>query len=146
MHAPHTRYALVLSAVICACALVAGAARASEGGDFAAFFRYDKTADLTGKKKITLSLRLFNYSEGAVHGAAVVLQGAPDGARLGRVGHVAIAAGHSAPVTGKFVIPEAEYQRWEDGEMPSVAIEYADVAGNRVTRPIELIPEIAAGP
>ena len=118
-------------------------ALAGNGRDFAGFYHYEKTADVGDTKQMTLSLRLFNYSGANVADAVVMLEGQlPLGETYGSIAGVYVDDGASGPVTGTFAIPDADYQRWQAGALPHLRIEYTDSNGNRVRRPIELIPAL----
>lgn len=121
-------------------------ALAGNGRDFAGFYHYEKTADIGNNKQITLSLRLFNHSGASVAGAVVMLEGQlPLGETYGSIAGVYVNDGASVPVTGSFAIPDADYQRWQAGALPHLRIEYFNANGNRVRRPIELVPALLTG-
>jgi len=136
------RLKLAARAMLALLAVFAGttAALAVNGRDFAGVYRYDKTADLGSQKQVTLSLRLFNHSGARVANAVVTLEGQrPVDDSYGNISGVSIDDSGSVPFGGRFTIPEAEYQRWQAGGMPHLRIEYLDIGGNHVRRPIELI-------
>ncbi len=136
----HVLLMAIISSLLAA--LCASPALAADGRDFAGFYRYEKTADLpSGMKQVTLSLRLFNYSGADLTGAALVLENRlPLGATLGSVGGVSIDDGADAVVSGSFTVPDAEFQRWRSGGAPQFVLEYFDDEGDKVQRPVELIP------
>ncbi len=119
-------------------------ALAANDRDFAGFYSYQKTADLSDNKQVTLTLLLLNFSGADVSGATVVVQSTlPFRQAFGNIADVSVNDNGNVSVSGSLTIPEAEYQRWQAGAQPLLIIEYTDDAGNPVQQPVDLIPSVA---
>jgi hypothetical protein len=114
--------------------------RATDGRDFAGFYEVTNVTDLGDTVRLTLTVRVYNYSDADVSGATVTLQ---DPSLVGNdygsyPGTVSIADRESARLSAEFTISRAEYDRWQEGATPSLRIDYTDSAGNAIRRMIEL--------
>ena len=124
----------------------ASAAQAADGRDFAGFYELRNATDLGEEVSLTLSLRVFNYSDAIVHDATVTLEDPV----LSEIAYasfsiISLADKASVDLEGDVTIPQREYQSWQEGGTPSVRIEFTDPAGNPVRRMIELLPMIVKG-
>ncbi len=120
--------------------LVSPLALAANGRDFAGFYQYANVGEMGTQEQVTLSVRVFNYSGADIADARLILQDPLLRATYGGFIRVSIQNGGSAPVSGNFTIPIAEYERWQVGSVPHLWIEFTDAAGNSVRRPVELVP------
>lgn len=119
--------------------------RATDGRDFAAFYKVTNPTDLGTDYRVTLTILVFNYSEADVYGASITLQEAlPTGADYGAYPDtVAIPDRESVQLSSEFAISRGEYDRWQNGGTPSLRIDYLDSAGNSIRRSIEMTPSVA---
>ena len=114
---------------------------ATNGRDFAGFYAVTNPTDLGGQFRVTLALRVFNYSGADVTSATITLQDPltpGPGKDYGAVSAVSIGDGDSVTVSADFTIPGDEYDRWQNGGDPSMRIDYQYPSGNAVQRGIEL--------
>jgi len=114
---------------------------ATDGRDFAG--RYDVTnpTDLgNGTLRITLTVRIFNYSDADVSNATVTLSGNMDSAAAYEsFTGISIADKDSAVISGTLTVPAAEYNFWQNGGSPALWIAYDDASGNAVSKKVELV-------
>ena len=119
---------------------------AANGRDFAALYQLSQVTDLGVQVRVTLALRLFNYTGADLGNAKVTLQDSKERLKsLGSLGTVSLRRRESAHLGGTFVIPKEEYNRWRHGATPSVQISYKDGTGKPQQRPIELAPRFVGG-
>ena len=118
--------------------------QATDGRDFAGFYEVSNVTDLGDTVRLTLAVRIFNYSDADVTNATVTLQDSlqADTDYGSYPGPTSIANCESARFSTDFTVPRAEYERWQNGGTPPLRIQYSDSVGSAVQRMIEL----AAGP
>ena len=113
-----------------------------DGREFSGFYRVSDVSVSGDTASLTLTRRLFNHSTADVSNATVMLRDWIIPSRnFGTFPSVGVPAGRSVQLSGTFQIPQREYQSWQQGRPPFLMIEYADVAGNKVRRPIEVVPD-----
>ena len=114
---------------------------ATDGRDFAGFYEATNPSDLgNGTFRVTLTVRIFNYSDADVINATVALSGNVDPeANYGSFSAVSMADKESIKLSADFTVPAEEFNFWQNGGPPSLWIAYADADGNAVQRRIELV-------
>jgi hypothetical protein len=112
-----------------------------DGRDFAGFYGVSNVTDLGAEVRVTLTLRIHNYSSSDVADAAFTLEDSllPD-TSYGSITNVPIAHRRSVGLSGDFTITRYEYDLWAYGAMPQLRITYTDASGSIVRRTIELAP------
>jgi hypothetical protein len=115
--------------------------RATDGRDFAGFYEVSNVTDLGDTVRVTLTVRVRNYSDADVSGATVTLQDSVDFAKdYGAYPEsLSVANRESARLSGEFTLSREEYGRWQDGNAPTMRIDYQDADGNHLRRMIELV-------
>jgi len=116
--------------------------RATDGRDFAGFYALSNVADLGTDYRVTLAVRVFNYSDADVNDAIVTLQdSAVATSDYGAYpSPVSIADRESIQLSADFTISREEYDRWQEGRAPSLWIAYQGGEGTIVRHNVELIP------
>ncbi len=114
---------------------------ATDGRDFAGFYEVINPTDLgNGTFRVTLTVRLFNYSDADVNNATVTLSGNVDPeANYGSFSGVSIADRDSTTLRADFTVPKEEYDFWQNGGCPALWIAFADSDGNNVRKKVELV-------
>jgi len=136
----------VLVAVVLLCSLtLVPTGQATDGRDFAGFYEISNVTDLGGTVRVTLTVRVFNYSDADVTSATVTLQDSlqADTDYGSYPVPISIANRESARLSTDFTIPRTEYDRWQNGGTPPLRIQYSDSVGNTVQRMIELAAGLA---
>jgi len=111
------------------------------GRDFSGSYQVSGVTVSGDTASLTLTLRLFNHSTADISNATVVLRDMIIPSRNhGRISNVSVPAGQAVQLSGTFQVPQREYQSWQRGKQPFLMIEYVDAAGNKVRRPIEIVP------
>ena len=130
-----------LAILACLIVLAAMVAPAKDGRDFAGFYAVNNVTDLGEEVRVTLTVRVYNYSDADVTGATITLEDSllPD-KTYGSFTLVSIRDRESVRLSGDFTIPRREYDQWQEGDTPQLRIEFKDAAGNTVERLIELAP------
>lgn len=115
---------------------------ATDGRDFFGAYLVTEAAEEGGNVRLTLRVRLSNYSDGDIAEATVALEDCRlVGSAYGSFpGTVAVADKASVQIAGEFTIPKEEYDHWQDGSKPYLTISYQDASGNAQKRPIEMTP------
>ena len=110
--------------------VVAGAAFASQGRDFAGPFALGGASSSNGQVTLNFSTRIYNYSGANVAGATVTLQcqEQPNQVHL-TVNPVALAANGSVKLSAPVTISQTEYDQWKRGRAPDLFIAYTDSSG-----------------
>jgi hypothetical protein len=132
-----------ISAVASILALVvAGAAFASQGRDFAGPFALGAASSSNGQVTLNFSTRIYNYSGADVSSATVTLQcqERPDQVHA-TFNSVAIAANDSVKLSSQVTISQTEYDQWQRGRAPDLFIAYTDPSGASQRRKVELTPQ-----
>lgn len=121
------------------------AGQATDGRDFAGFYEVSNVTDLGDTVRLTLTVRIFNYSDADLSGATITLQDSLQAATdYGSYpGSLSLADRESVRLTNEFTLPRTEYDRWQNGATPSLRIQHSDGAGNAVQRMIELAAGLA---
>ena len=121
--------------------LVALAVPATDGRDFAGTYKLAEVTDLAQEVRVTLTVRVFNYSGADVNDATINLEDAlfPDTV-YGRFEHVSIGDREGVRLEGVFIVARSEYDLWQVGSAPHLRIRFQDAAGKTVERLIELAP------
>jgi len=116
-------------------------ALAVDGRDFAGSWRVENVTDLGDEVRLTLHLRVYNYSDADVVGGTILLTDrlAP-GASYGSFLGVDIRDRESVGLFSDVIIPRAEYDYWAIGGHPCLHIEFTDASADAVSRTIELHP------
>ena len=134
--------AWVVRAVLVLAGLALAGTAQGNGRDFSGSYQVSGVSVSGDTASLTLTVRLFNHSGVDVSNATVVLRDWIIPSRnFGTFPSVGVPAGRSVQLSGTFQIPQREYQSWQQGRPPFLMIEYADVAGNKVRRPIEVVPD-----
>src|SRR6266403_520191 len=101
--------------------VVAGAAFASQGRDFAGPFALGAASSSNGQVTLNFSTRIYNYSGADVSGTTVTLQcqERPDQVHA-TFNSVAIAANDSVKLSSQVTISQTEYDQWQRGRAPDL--------------------------
>jgi hypothetical protein len=143
MNGRNFRNGWIVSAALVVAGLACGGLARGNGREFSGFYRISDASVSGETVSLTLTLRLSNHSGADVSNATVLLRDWILPSRnYGTFASVNVAAGRTVQLSGTFQVPQHEYQSWQQGRHPFLMIEYADAAGNKVRRPIE----IARGP
>jgi hypothetical protein len=119
--------------------LACGGLARGNGREFSGFYRISDASVSGETVSLTLTLRLFNHSGADVSNATVMLRDRIiPSQNYGTFASVKVPAGRAVQLSGTFQISQHEYQSWQQGRQPFLMIEYADAAGNKVRRPIEI--------
>ncbi len=118
---------------------VTGPALAENGRDFAGFYEVANVVDWGEDVSLTLRLRVFNYSGADVTDAVVLLN---DPLFFDQVyadlGVIDVAYRDQVLVSNEVTLPFDEYDRWREGHIPQISVEYLTIDGNPAWRPVEL--------
>jgi hypothetical protein len=119
--------------------LAAPAAHAAESRDFAGFYNVVRSVEATDGYDVRLLARVYNFGAANVASATVTVADMSDpNVTHAYLGTVSIDRGGSHRLTGDFMVPSAEYQRWQEGKTPVLRIDYVDAAGQTRRDVIEL--------
>jgi len=122
--------------------VVAGAAFASQGRDFAGPFALGTASTSNGQVTLNFSTRIYNYSGANVTGATVTLQCQEQPNQVhATFNSVAIAATSSVKLSSQVTVSQTEYDQWQRGRTPDLFIAYADSSGAAQRRKVELTPQ-----
>jgi len=120
--------------------LAAALSHASGGRDFAGIYEITNVNDLGPTVRLTLSVRLFNYSGAKVAGASLTLQDSVlPGQAYGSFPALSFGDHESVRRSADLTIPRVEYERWRRGGSPNLVVEFHDAQGNLVRRRAEVI-------
>ena len=113
---------------------------AKDGRDFAGFYEVSEVVEFFEEFQVTLTVRVFNYSDADVNDTAITLEDSllPGQTYGSFITRVYILDRESARVSDQFTIPRREYEDWQEGGTPLLIIDYMDANGNTIHRPIEL--------
>jgi hypothetical protein len=117
----------------------AGLAEEENGREFSGSYRYSEVSVSGDAATLTLAFRLVNHSGVDVSNATVLLHDwVIHDQHYGSFSAVTLSAGQTVQLSGRFRIPQREYQNWQQGRPPGLTILYADARGNTVRRPIAM--------
>ena len=124
----------------CLILLAASLAPAKDGRDFAGFYEVSEVMRFVDEFQVTLTVRVFNYSDADVNDATITLEdsflpGEPYGSFITPV---YFQDRESVRLSDRFTIPRREYEGWQEGRTPRLTIEFMDADGNTLRRPVEL--------
>ena len=113
---------------------------AASGGSFQGFYEYRNVTAAANQVSLTLDLKLVNATGTDVHGATLRLESSshPTGS-YGSYPATSVAANHSVDISQTFTVPQSEFQHWEKGAQPRIAITYSDASGKTVQQQVQLI-------
>lgn len=114
---------------------------AKDGRDFAGYYQLRNVSEGNDSVRVTLQVKLFNYSDGDIRNGAIALyDSSPAHAPLG--GFTAIPLWRlraEANLSQEFTVPRSEYVRWQHGAPPQLSFLFKDAHGHFLQRHIELI-------
>jgi len=135
-----SRVAWTVNAALVLAALALAGVAWGNGREFSGFYQVSDVNVSGETASLTFTVRLFNHSGADVTNATVVLRDAVIPSRnYGTFSSVSVAAGHAVQLSATFQVPQREYQSWQQGQRPFLMIEYADAAGNKLRRPVEVV-------
>jgi hypothetical protein len=114
--------------------------RADDGRDFAGFYELTEPGDMESEVSVTFTVDVFNYRGEDCYDATLTL-GDPflPGEAWGTFYTAYIEDRDGVRVSGEVVVPAHEYQRWQQGAMPHLSIDYQSAAGERFRSTVELV-------
>lgn len=117
------------------------AAAAKDGRDFMAYYTIQNVSEAGNNVRLTLQLKIFNYSGGDIHQGAVALYNSePMAAPLGGFNAVKLfRAHHDLDLAQQFTISKREFDRWQKGAQPELFFLYKDAKGKVVKSHIDLV-------
>lgn len=116
---------------------------AEDGRDFAGFYQVgEDVTDLGEDVRVTLTVRIHNYSGADVIGAKIILEDSLLPAEdLGTFAAIVdIRYRESARASEPFTVPLRLYDQWQEGVPPHLRLEFTDAAGTKQRAPVELGP------
>lgn len=143
-HSTGAVFGLLLALLIVIPAVLA---MAENGRDFAGFFSVTDVVGAGEEVTGSLSLEIFNYSGADVTNATVRMeQFLLTGPLYESTTTVDIAYRDRVIVTEPvLVVPSQDHERWLQGGLPIVTINYTDVSGNPRSTGVELVPMFLDG-
>lgn len=118
----------------------AGIAAGKNGRDFAGICQIKDSTNQGATVRVTLAIRVFNYSENDVTDGNVSFRQSDAGHNiLGSISGVSVNEHQSVLVTAEITVPLSEYTRWHRGAHPVVTIEFQDADGNPQSEPVEIV-------
>jgi hypothetical protein len=129
---------LFATAVVIAAAI---SAQAKYGRDFAGHYEIKDVTDLGESVRITLAVRLVNYSGADVTSATVAVH---DPLFMHRIfgtlspSPLSVAKSRSVSLTGDITIPHREYDAWKSGTHPTLVLTQRGLDGKDHSSRIEL--------
>lgn len=122
--------------------LISAATVWSENGrDFAGFYQLTNVVQAGDSYQFTFTARVFNYSGADVSNASLNLNDSNDPtATYATFTNVSIAANNSAAVTASVTVPSREYNLWQQGGSPNLAITFSDANAQDHLERVELSP------
>ncbi len=118
--------------LLCLLLLGAGLLSAEDVRDFAGLYMIGEITDLGDQVRVSLTVRVTNYSGADVVAATITLEDS-------------LLPGQSCGTFLRLVIPRREYDQWQSGPTPQLRIEFKNGAGQTVQRMIELDAEQTDG-
>lgn len=116
---------------------------AEDGRDFAGFYKVgEDVTDLGADIRVTLTVRIHNYSGADVIGAKIILEDSLlPGEDLGSFAAIVdIRDRESARASEPFTVPRRLYDEWQEGVPPHLRLEFTDASGPKQRAPVELAP------
>ena len=133
---PMGRIALSILLILPFAVIAAG----KNGRDFAGIYQIKNSANQGATVRVTLAIRVFNYSENDVtDGSVSFRQSDASHNILGSISGVSVSEHQSVLVTAEISVPLSEYTRWHRGARPVVTIEFQDADGNPQSEPVEIV-------
>lgn len=116
-----------------------GIAAGINGRDFAGFYQIKDSTNQGATVRVTLAIRVFNYSKNDVTDGSVSFRQSDAGHNiLGSISRVSVGEHQSVLVTAEITVPLGEYERWQRGVSPDVTIEFQDTDGNLQSERVEV--------
>jgi len=132
-----SRAVLVLVAFL-VCALATVPVSAKDGRDFAGFYSINNAVEQGDQMVVTLRVQLQNNSDADVKQALLTLRQNP-GPALGTFQPVKLWRNHGeVRLTGQFVVPKHEFEKWHKGAQPALMVVTKDENGQRHDRFVQL--------
>jgi hypothetical protein len=133
---------LVGAAFVTVCAfslLVAFQAVAENGRHFAGNYSVSNVTQSGSDSTLTFSTQVFNYSGSDVANATISLQAFNDPTTVyASFTGVNITADGNVRLSSQASVPSSEYDGWQQGNGPSVVIQFTDNNGNSLTEKVEV--------
>lgn len=123
--------------------LLLGTVTAKDGRDFAGFYGFTDVQEQGDMVHLTLHLRIFNYSDADIKGAAVTLQEGSTGMALrGTFPMVKVwQKNKDVQLSQEFTVPRREYEDWNHPPaQPNVLIIYQDAKGHTWQKGVQMSP------
>ena len=108
----------------------------ASSANFAGYYAFTGPAE--GSAATRLKVRVLNGGDAEIQAFLYVEDPANQGTDFGSFTPVTIPGRGAAVARGEFTIPAAELQRWKDGGLPRVRIEF-DAAGQWQIRSVDLL-------
>ncbi len=127
---------LVLVAVVSAIVAFGGAAHASQS--FGGRFDWSDASPVGDDVHVTLKVELINRSGAEVYDVTVTVEGFANPAGYGQIWVDDMASDAVVEASGSLVVPDTDYDSWDDGAHPQFRVDYTDANGNAAQEWIEL--------
>jgi hypothetical protein len=115
--------------------------RGENGRDFAGQYAVTNIVESADAVRATFTLRLGNYSGSNIAGARILLETGEPGKSFLLGENIAVENHSHNRIQVEIVLSHREFERWQRGGQPHLAVESADQNGHSVRRPVELIHE-----
>ena len=126
--------------------LLSTAGRAQEKTGLHGFYSFTDVTASAETVTLTLNLRLFNSSGTDLTNATLTLHDSSLPSTIyGQFLGVTLPAGQSAVFSKRVNVPRREYQAWQQGRHPNFVVEYTDIAGHQISRPVQLLAGAVGG-
>lgn len=113
--------------------------RPIDGRDFAGFYQLTDVVQVGDSYQFTFTARVFNYSGADVSNGSLNLDDSTDPtATYATFTNVSITANDSALVTASVTVPSREYNLWQQGGSPNLAIAFTDANAQDHLERVEL--------
>ena len=114
---------------------------AKDGRDFAGYYQIRDISEGKDAVRLTLQLKLFNYSDADIRNGGVALyDSSPAHSPIGGFNTIPLwRLRAEANLSQQFTIPRAEYERWQRGAPPALFFLFKDAHGHVLQRQVELI-------
>lgn len=119
--------------------ILALAALAKDGRDFAGFYALSNVSEQGDKVEFTMTVQVSNYSDlGDIKTPVIALLEGRSHAKLGEFSAVkTMPAKRDVVVSGKFTVSKMEFQSWSKHGTPQVAVIYGD-SGRTLQQHVQL--------